>query len=141
MASSWFKGLSSILSRRNNKKKVSSRQTPKLHRDLYLEPLETRLNPSNFSFSNGNLDIWFNGDPVNTTISVNNNGTSSTAAGRSIFFTTNSPTFWINGDPTAGLNNKLSNGPPASYAGAGTPVLTVFLNDPSLSGLTNIQFN
>ena len=142
MTSSWFKGLSSILSRRNNKKKVALRQTSKLHRDLYLEPLETRLNPSNVSFSSGNLNIWFNADPVNTTITINNNAADGVASSV-LTLTTNSSTGWVNGDPTTSpLSNLLSNGPPASYVinPLNNKVLRVFLDDSSFGTLTDINF-
>ncbi|MEI6686301.1 MAG: hypothetical protein WCN64_09200, partial [Planctomycetota bacterium] len=82
MASSWFKGLSSLLSRKSNKK-VSSRQFPKLHRDLYLEPLETRLNPSNYAYvaGTGALNIWLNNDVSSTVFTINNSASNGQGSG------------------------------------------------------------
>ncbi|NDH07476.1 hypothetical protein EBX93_16410, partial [bacterium] len=132
MASSWFKGLSSILSRRN-KKKVSLRQTSKLHRDLYLEPLETRLNPSNVDFAGGVLGIYLNND-LNGTVFTVNNSASNGQGSPVITFTTSAPNTWVNGNPGA-----LANPVPAGITIAGQ-TLRIDTTVPELAGLLNINF-
>jgi len=136
MASSWFKGLSSILSRRNNKKKVSLRQTSKLHRDLYLEPLETRLNPSNFDFQGGVINLYLSNDLNGTTFTINNSASNGQANNSSVTITTSSPNTWTNGTPAPGLPNQLAVG---SFTNVGQ-TLTIITNDPTLAGLVNFNF-
>ena len=137
MASSWFKGLSSILSRRNSKKKVALRQTSKLHRDLYLEPLETRLNPSNYSYEGTVLTIWRTGsDSVNTTFTINN-GASNGTASSTITITTTSAVGWVNGNPNNGLNTFTSGATPSAYNGT-TATLTIDTTN-TLNPINNIS--
>jgi len=100
MASSWFKGLSSILSRRNNKR-VKRQPLKTFYKDLYLENLENRVTPANVSWDGSNLTVWFNsatGDTNATEFSQSNGAT-----GNSPTYTINTNSAgWVDDDPTVG---------------------------------------
>ena len=99
MASSWFNGLSSLLSRRNNKR-VKHQPLKSFYKELYLQNLEDRLTPSNVSWNGSTLTVWFasvSGD-TNATVITQSNG----ATGNSGTYTINTTSAggWVDDDPT-----------------------------------------
>ena len=75
MASSWFKGLSSILSRKSNKKLVIEKPLSRFSRYLALERLEDRLNLANtISFSAGGVLTATIADDARNMVVFMNNG-------------------------------------------------------------------
>lgn len=130
MASSWFKGLSSILSRRNNKR-VKHQPLKSFYKDLYLENLEDRLTPSSASWDGSTLTVWFDGGDAGASFTQSNGAT-----GNSLIYTISTTGLaWVNDNPSiAGPQPTL----PTGVSGVGTQDLIIDTNDATLSSLSRI---
>jgi len=138
MASSWFKGLSSILSRKSNKKLVIEKPLSRFGRYLALERLEDRLNMDNqLSFVGGVLTATIQDNARDIVVSLNNGSITFTDQ------TVGGSTQWIGAGNATVVSTVPSSTVQNTNPGQNPTSVTVALNSASYQAgtLTGITIN